>query len=152
MPSFMPGIQGNKHLSVWPLDARDKPGHDNTEMTVRLSADVTGAREIVARLSEIDASARDALGEGLIEAVESLRREAASMAPRRTGRLRDSIAVAGDALAGFTVAARAPYARFVEFGTRRIPARPFLAPALFRLRRALVERVGEILSRAMRTR
>ncbi len=121
-------------------------------MAITLTTEVTGARDIVARLGEIDGAARDALGQGLIEAAESLRREAASAAPRRTGKLRDSIAVVSDGLAGLAVAARAPYARFVEFGTRRIPAQPFLAPALFRLRRALVERVGEILARAVRMR
>jgi HK97 gp10 family phage protein len=132
--------------------ARDKPGHDTEKMNIELSVEVTGAKEIFARLGGIDAAARQALGQGLIDAAESLRREAASAAPKRTGRLRDSIAVVSDSLDGLAVAAQAPYARFVEFGTRTSPAHPFLAPALFRLRRAVVERVGEILSRAVRAR
>lgn len=118
-------------------------------MTISLRAEVTGAKEIIARLGDVDASARDGLSDGLAEAAESLRREARSAAPVRSGKLRDSIAVAGDALPGFAVTARAPYARFVEFGTRKVPARPFLMPALLRLRRALVQRVAETLSRAM---
>lgn len=49
----------------------------------------------------------------------------------RTGNLRNSIV----AIKNFVGATRrAPYARFVEFGTRRAAARPFLRPALDRMR------------------
>jgi HK97 gp10 family phage protein len=121
-------------------------------MAITLGIEVTGAKQIIARLGALDARTRAALDDGMADAAETLRAEAASAAPRKTGRLRASIAVLREGFSGLAVAARAPYARFVELGTRRVPARPFLWPALFRLRRALIARIGEIVARALGTR
>jgi len=57
-----------------------------------------------------------------------IRDEAKLRAPVRTGYLRDSIAVTAD---GVVVAA--PYARYPEFGTRYMAARPYLRPAVQRV-------------------
>lgn len=65
-------------------------------------------------------------------AAEQLRDEAAALAP---GRLGAALRVE-DAADGAWVAAP-PYARFVEFGTRRMAARPFLRPAVERVRAML---------------
>ena len=63
-------------------------------------------------------------------------------APYRTGRLKASIRVdrrdaagrftsaGGVAICAFEVSANTPYAGFVEFGTRKMRARPYLRPAL----------------------
>lgn len=45
---------------------------------------------------------------------------------------------------GRTVEATAPHARFVELGTRRMAARPFLRPALMAVRADLVARIRTI--------
>ncbi len=69
-------------------------------------------------------------------------------APVRTGRLRDSIVSLplerrnGRASAG--VWAQAPYALWVEIGTRRMPAQPYLRPALDAVRDAAPALVGQI--------
>lgn len=55
--------------------------------------------------------------------------DAKRRAPHRTGALGHSISAASDQ-GGAQVAAIARYARYVEYGTRRSPARPFLRPAL----------------------
>lgn len=64
---------------------------------------------------------------------------ARSHAPVRTGRLQRSIVplpvVRADGRSISGVWAQAPYALWVEIGTRRNPARPYLRPALDTLRR-----------------
>ncbi|MCW2898567.1 MAG: hypothetical protein JWO67_832 [Streptosporangiaceae bacterium] len=55
--------------------------------------------------------------------------EAQRLAPVRSGTLRDSIHVE-DGPDGVQVVASAPYAAYVELGTRHMPAEPFMVPAL----------------------
>ncbi len=77
-------------------------------------------------------------------ATKAARREA----PVRTGRLRDSIVSlplerhGGRMTAG--VWAQAPYALWVEIGTRRMRAQPYLRPALDVVRDATASLVGQI--------
>lgn len=49
--------------------------------------------------------------------------------PVRTGRLRGSIRSGASGDCGAEVSASAPYAAFVEYGTRRKAARPYLMPS-----------------------
>ncbi len=73
--------------------------------------------------------------------------EARRGAPVRTGRLRDSIAPLplerrdGQATAG--VWAQAPYALWVEIGTTRMAAQPYLEPALETVQDATGALVGQ---------
>lgn len=76
----------------------------------------------------------DALIEGLAHELQlrlahDVAEEARDRAPRRTGRLAASIGVAdeGDTV---VVQATAPYAAYVELGTRKMRAEPYLMPAL----------------------
>lgn len=60
---------------------------------------------------------------------EAVAEEARAMCPVDTGNLRGSIAVsAGDD--GAQISADADYAAYVEFGTWKMAAQPFLVPAL----------------------
>lgn len=65
---------------------------------------------------------------------------AKSLAPVRTGELRDSIDGTVDAQ-GVTVFASAEHAGFVEHGTTKSPAQPFMQPALDRTKDKLKKRV-----------
>jgi HK97 gp10 family phage protein len=65
------------------------------------------------------------------QAGDILARNAASGAPRRTGRLAGSIRVTANA-EGAEVTAGAPYAPFQEFGTRYVRATYFLSQAAAR--------------------
>lgn len=60
---------------------------------------------------------------------------ARAQAPVQTGFLKSSIEASGRGT-DWRVDARAEYALFVEFGTRRMGARPFLIPALEAVRPA----------------
>lgn len=118
-------------------------------MAIAVRIAVTGAAALGARLRGIEAALRRALADGLRAEARAVRDEARASAPRKTGRLKASI-VAEEDHAGPFVAGRAPYARFVEFGTRTVPARPFLYPALLRARRGAGARLAALLARALR--
>jgi HK97 gp10 family phage protein len=63
------------------------------------------------------------------ETAETVRDDAKQRAPVRTGQLRDSIAVEGEGDAA-RVTVGAPHGVYVEYGTSRSPAQPFLWPAV----------------------
>lgn len=65
---------------------------------------------------------------------------AKSLAPVRTGELRDSIDGEVDAT-GVTVFASAPHAGFVEHGTTKAAAQPFMQPAFDQTKDKLKKRV-----------
>ena len=60
---------------------------------------------------------------------EAVADEARAMCPVDTGRLKSSIAVSADG-GGAQITANTDYAAYVEFGTWKMAAQPFLVPAL----------------------
>jgi HK97 gp10 family phage protein len=71
-----------------------------------------------------------AQGEALVEkTADDIATGAQQRAPVRTGQLRDSIHREGGGTEA-TVVADAPHAKYVEYGTSRMGARPFFWPAL----------------------
>jgi HK97 gp10 family phage protein len=81
--------------------------------------------DLAAPAARIERLARDALA----TAAEGIAAEARARAARRSGTLAGAIASRADG-DGFAIVALAPHAAFVELGTARAPARPFLRPAL----------------------
>lgn len=77
------------------------------------------------------AIAQAAMHELLLQVADQLATEAAHNAPVRTGTLRDSIHVEDQNIALVSVVAGAPYAAYVELGTRKMAAEPYMMPALF---------------------
>ena len=61
---------------------------------------------------------------------QEIAKEAASLAPVDTGRLRDSIRITPTGFDSVTIGSDLGYANFVEQGTSRMKAEPYLAPAL----------------------
>lgn len=115
---------------------------------MKLTATLQDTHRLAARMQalskDIEAQALAALAEGAQAVADTAR----SLAPKRTGELQSSIRVVeGDD--GVTVEATAPHAAFVEFGTLKQPARPFLAPALAACRPAIVERVARAVRAAI---
>ena len=80
--------------------------------------------------------------QALLEAVDppvgdvarELAGDASSGTPRRTGRMADSWTATRDRLGAWTVANSAPYARFVEYGTRHMRAAAPMGRAAARAR------------------
>jgi HK97 gp10 family phage protein len=73
--------------------------------------------------------AREAGAATVAKAAAMMVAEARRLAPVRTGRLRDSITARQLGPMSWEVSAEAPYAFFVEYGSRGRPARPFFRPA-----------------------
>jgi len=93
-------------------------------MSVSVSLKLTRLRRVLqGERAAIDRGAR-----AYAEAVADL---AEQLAPVDTGALRASIHVEdGDREGAYRVVASAPYAQFVEYGTARAAAQPFLTPAV----------------------
>jgi HK97 gp10 family phage protein len=98
------------------------------------------------RGAEVRAALEDAMQQAMQDTAEAAKQEAQSLAPVDTGLLRDSIYADMDARGGtarrtLTIGADAPYAAYVELGTGRAPAQPFIRPAVDKLAPVLTERL-----------
>ena len=98
-----------------------------------MEVDVEYARELAASLRE---NFPEALSRGVQDAVmvvgERMANDARQFCPVRTGYLQSSIALdqPGAAKWVFSLLARAPYAVYVEYGTKRMAARLFITRAV----------------------
>lgn len=110
---------------------------------------------------EVEKLAEEATDEALFGAAQELVKAAASRAPRRSGFLAESAYVSSKAKTtyrkqrgynkerkpagpGVVAAGFAAFtARYLEFGTRKMKAQPYLRPALDASRGALLERFGK---------
>ena len=115
---------------------------------VRLAVDVRQ----VGKLSGMSRALKteiDALNRETAHKVAFLGRQ---YAPVRTGRLRNSIQVqpSGRFRDQYVVGVGAPYGKFVEFGTRRMRAQPYLRPAAERVRQEYRQQAIKAVRRAVR--
>ncbi|MCP8307958.1 MAG: HK97 gp10 family phage protein [archaeon] len=90
-----------------------------------LSLELRGWEEFRRFLRDFPSRVKIAIEEASEEASKLIAQSAKRKAPVRTGKLRDSIRASS-----FMVEARVPYAAYVEFGTRKMEAQPFLRPAI----------------------
>jgi len=102
-----------------------------------VKVEVIGKKELLAKLKAIDTELATKTLEQAAEAgAEVIEKAASQKAPRRTGRLASSITheVKEKSRTGVEVAigpdTKAFYGLFQEFGTSKMPAHPFLRPAL----------------------
>ena len=98
-------------------------------MSVEVQLEVAGAEELKAKLEKLDSELKRKISEKLAEIGSLIEQRARELAPVKTGRLRASIY---SQLIDWTlnIGAKAPYARYVEFGTRWIRPRHFLLNAI----------------------
>ncbi len=120
-------------------------------------------RRFQRRMQAIPKSVREAVQPALAKGAAEIAAAAASLAPVDDGDLRDSIAVTlpgrvtpgGVALPENVAAVGAgsnavPHARWVEFGTTKMAAKPFFWPAFRSLRKRAAGRVKRAMSKAIR--
>jgi HK97 gp10 family phage protein len=99
-----------------------------------MTMEIKGANEVIANLSHFS----DGVSKKLVVACQMSQAQVVSFArllcPVRTGNLRNSIQPGAveisDTEVSADVEARMEYASFVEYGTRRMRAQPYLTPAL----------------------
>ena len=94
-----------------------------------IGASVEGGRRLAAELTQAGARRGKSAA---AQTAEQLRAEAAALAPGRLG-----AALRTEALGDGAQVTAPGYAAFVEFGTRKRAARPFLRPAIERMRALL---------------
>jgi len=70
--------------------------------------------------------------EGLNDAAVIIAQEAKRIVPVKTGKLQNSIFVRRSGVNKYEIVAATTYAGFVEYGTSKMVARPYLRPALYR--------------------
>ncbi|MEM0313798.1 MAG: HK97 gp10 family phage protein [Candidatus Bathyarchaeia archaeon] len=115
-------------------------------MALAVTFEVGGVEELAEKLNRLDEALFKHVHQQLLRWALILRETARGYAPVRTGYLRSSIyATVHDWVV--QVGAKASYAMFVEFGTRYMRAKPYLAPALQQclpgLERMIVEAIEQ---------
>lgn len=98
-------------------------------MSVEVQIDLQGAEEFAQAMNRLDTEMQSQVQARMAEWAETVRAEAAILAPVRTGYLRSTIYTRTQQWQA-QVGAEAAYAAAVEFGTSHAQAKPFLQPAL----------------------
>jgi HK97 gp10 family phage protein len=111
-------------------------------------ATVEGSEKVVANLKKVQNTARNRLEQGLLNSALIVERDAKKKAPVDTGRLRDSITHETDFGSGdpsVTVGTNVEYAPYVEFGSSKAAAQPFLYPALTENKSKILKEIAKAL-------
>jgi len=118
-------------------------------VSVELEIHVEGFDDLRRKMETLSSAMKNAVHGTLVEQGEVLKNTAQSFTPRRTGYLESTVfaRVEGWIL---KVGATAPYAVFVEFGTRFMQPRRFLARALEYCMPSLVNRLNQAIGEAIR--
>lgn len=111
-----------------------------------MSLTVTLDIRVLSRVAELT---HQRLGEALQTLGEEIVADAQAVVPVKTGFLRDSISAQAVSDLEVDIEAAAPYSAAVEYGTQRMPARPYLTPAVEKARGRLPELVAEALRKAV---
>jgi len=125
-------------------------------MAGQFSVTVKGADDILQRLKELGAKAMPETQQAVAEAAKIIQDEAATRVRKRTGTLAQSITISeskrkvrkapGEASVFIGPSKEGYYGLFLELGTSKMPAYPFLVPAL----KASKARVKEAIARELR--
>ncbi len=117
----------------------------------RTTVKIEGTEEITQALNRIGDQAKDIIEQAVRAGAGIIREDAGRRAPKRTGKLAGSmVAEVQEGTSNKTVFHIGPdkkafYGRFVEMGTCKMPARPFLVPALkgkeAEVKRSVVEEI-----------
>jgi HK97 gp10 family phage protein len=119
-------------------------------VSVEMQVDVYGIPELRFKLDSLDQSMRALVDQALEFEVQAMQTRAQNLAPKRTGYLASTVFAERVKEWAFKLGARAPYALFVEFGTRRMQPRRFLRRALELGMPGLVQHVNQAIQNAIR--
>lgn len=82
------------------------------------------------KVPQLPGMVRKAGGKGIRAIGNKIVARARQLAPVRTGQLRASINAEAQGETRFVIGASAPYATYVEYGTSKMAAQPYLRPAI----------------------
>ena len=118
-------------------------------MSVEYEVKLDGTEELKAKIERLDKALQAKVNDRMKEQAEIMRTVAQTLAPVRTGRLRNSIyAQVEDWIA--KVGASAPYAVYQEFGTRFIPAVRFLSRAIETRAQSMINAISQAIDEAIK--
>lgn len=114
-----------------------------------MSNNVKGLKELIRTLEQVPKELEEDV-EGVLQAVsQTIEVDAKRKAPIDTGKLRQSIKSERVDNKTYRIRANAtglaPYAPFIEFGTRFMRAQPFLFPAFFSGRKRFINALDKLL-------
>lgn len=107
---------------------------------------IKGIKELNAKLRRIDVRVERDIDNEIKRSTLNVESAAKQRAPVDTGRLRSSIRSLLEKLRG-QVFTDVIYSKFIEFGTSRMAAQPFLFPSWEEERPRLIERIRKILAK-----
>ena len=94
-----------------------------------IKLEVKGVKETLAQIDLRNKKVRQAVQEQVNKSALNIQREAKKRCPVDTGALRNSITVDFYGIMSAEIGPHMPYAPYVEYGTRKMRAQPFLFPA-----------------------
>ncbi len=115
---------------------------------MKIKIAVNGVEETIAKLSAMNAKARKAVGQQIAESALNIQMGAKKRCPVRTGALRNSITVDFYGKMSAQIGPHMPYAPYVEYGTRKMAAQPYLFPAFEEERPKLEEGIKKAIEEA----
>lgn len=104
-------------------------------MATTISVRIEGWEELERKLRQLGSTIneQELLENALMDGAEIMRDEIQATAPVRTGQLRDSIEISKRGREKYSVrigpSGKGFYGRYLEYGTSRLAARPFMRPA-----------------------
>ena len=118
-------------------------------MSIDMEMHIDGLPELREKLKRLDDGMKRNVHQAMLFEAEAMKNTARARCPVRTGRLRDSIyAKVRDWI--LELGATAPYAAYLERGTRFIKPHRFLANAVWLRMQSLVNRVNRAIGDAIR--
>lgn len=103
------------------------------------------------RIYGFEASKREAIAQEVARAAQAIEAQAKSAAPVDTGNLRNSIQAEPKTVTSkytWRVFVGAEYAKYVEYGTVRMAARPYFTPAVEKIRPEFIENLKQLIKNA----
>lgn len=94
-----------------------------------ITIDIKGVKETLGRIDLTNAKLRKAVKEQVGKSALNIQLGAKQRCPVRTGALRNSITVDFYGVMSAQIGPHMPYAPYVEYGTRKMRAQPYLFPA-----------------------
>lgn len=110
-------------------------------------------REMAEQFRRISRNAENEIERALVSAGAKVVRDAKINCPVNTGRLQNSIAwrlIDEGNKSVVEVGTNVFYAKFIEYGTSRMPAKPFLVPAFLQNRARIQQLINTAIERALR--
>jgi len=121
-------------------------------MSVEFDLDFSGVDRVMDKLTTISEDLKPAVHMVMESNVRKMYVLARHLVPVRTGFLQRTIYWQPTGLMEFVFGAAAPYAAYVEYGTSRMAARPFLRPAVISVQPELIRnicrKIRELLERS----